>query len=81
MITVEVRLYATLRRYRPEAKPGEAFAVDLAEGSTVGEVVDRELGIPPREVKVILVNGVSRKPDHLLADGDRVAIFPPVGGG
>ncbi len=81
MITVEVRLYATLRKYQPEAELGEGVAFDLAEGTTVGEVVDRELGIPPREVKVIFVNGVSRKPDHLLADGDRVAIFPPVGGG
>ena len=80
MITVHVRLYATLRRYRPGLGLGEAEAVELAEGTTLGQLI-QQLDLPEDEVKVVFVNGISREIDHVLADGDRVGIFPPVGGG
>jgi molybdopterin converting factor small subunit len=80
MITVEARLYATLRRFTPELGLGEALSLDLEEGTTVGQLV-QQLGLPEDEVKVVFVNGISRDGDHVLADGDRVGIFPPVGGG
>ena len=92
VIRVEVRLYATLKKYhpstssghRPEGKnsePGEALVCELAEGTTVQKFLEKELGVPPGEVKIVFVNGVSRSFDHVLADGDRVGIFPPVAGG
>jgi len=84
VIRVEVRLYATLRKYQPEgnnSEPGEALVRELAEGTTVQKLLKNELRVPPGEVKTVFVNGVSRRFDHVLADGDRVGIFPPVGGG
>jgi molybdopterin converting factor small subunit len=47
----------------------------------VPKFLKNELGVPPDEVKIVFVNGVSRRFDHVLADGDRVGIFSPVGGG
>ncbi len=81
VIRVEVRLYATLRKYQPERKVGEALVCELAEGTTVQKFLEKELGVPPGEVKIVFVNGVSRSFDHVLADGDRVGIFPPIAGG
>ena len=81
MIEVEVRLYATLRKYRPRVKLGEGIMLKLAEETTVQRLLEGGLGIPPDEVKIVFVNAVSRKPDQILADGDRVAIFPPIAGG
>lgn len=84
MIKVEVRLYATLRKYQPERKSsesGEALVCELAAGTTVQKFLENELGVPPGEVKTVFVNGVSQGFDHVLADGDRVGIFPPVAGG
>jgi len=84
VIRVEVRLYATLRKYQPEGKnsePGEALVRELAEGTTVQKLLKNELRVPSGEVKTVFVNGRSRGFDHVLADGDRVGIFPPVGGG
>jgi molybdopterin converting factor small subunit len=84
VIRVEARLYATLKKYHPKgknSKPGEALVRELAEGTTVQKFLENELGVPPEEVKTVFVNGVSRRFDHALADGDRVGIFPPVGGG
>lgn len=81
MIRIEARLYATLRKYQPERKVGEALVRELAEGTTVQKLLEEELGVPPDEVKTVFVNGVSRSFDYVLADGDRVGIFPPVAGG
>jgi len=79
-IQVEVRLYALLRRYRPDLRPGQAFRLSLPEGATVKEL-EEQLGIPLDQVKTVFVNGISRPPEHVLSDGDRVGIFPPVAGG
>jgi molybdopterin converting factor small subunit len=81
VIRVEARLYATLKEYHPEGKVGEALIRELAEGTTVQKFLKDELGVPPDEVKIVFVNGITRRFDHVLADGDRVGIFPPVGGG
>ena len=81
MIRVEARLYATLKKYHPEGKTGEPLIRELAEGTTVQRFLENELGVPPDEVKIVFVNGITRSFDHVLADGDRVGIFPPVGGG
>ena len=81
MIRVEARLYATLRKYHPEGKAGEALVPELAEGTTIQKLLENELGVPPDEVKTVFVNGISHDFDHVLADGDRVGIFPPVAGG
>lgn len=80
MITVEVKLFATLRRQFPDLGVGEAMSVELPEDATVGELV-RELELPEDQVKVVFVNSTVRKEDYVLTDGDEVGIFPPVGGG
>jgi molybdopterin converting factor small subunit len=80
MITVEVRLFATLRRQFPHLGVGEAMSVELPDDATVGRLV-RELELPEEQVKVVFVNGTVRKEDYGLTDGDEVGIFPPVGGG
>jgi molybdopterin converting factor small subunit len=80
MITVRVRLYATLRRYRPEVKLGESLPMELPEGGTVGQLI-KQLGIPAEVVKNIFVNHRQQGREYVLQAGDEVAIFPPVAGG
>ncbi len=80
MITVHVKLFATLRRYSPGLKMGQALPVELPDGATVDYLI-RQLGLPAEEVKMVFVNGLVRQRDHPLADGDELGIFPPVGGG
>jgi molybdopterin converting factor small subunit len=81
---VRVRLYATYSRYAPavarEGEPEKA-AVDLPEGTTVRDALAR-LGLPADAPKLVFVN--RRRADDLartLADGDELAVFPPIGGG
>ena len=80
MIEVQVRLYATLRRYHPELKLGEALIAHVPEGTTVAKLA-AAIGIPPDTVRKVFSKGRSVEEDHVLADGEDVALFPPVAGG
>jgi molybdopterin converting factor small subunit len=80
MIVVHVKLFATLRYYRPGLGIGEAFPVELPDGAAVGDLI-RHLDLPEDQVKIIFVNGLFRDVDHVLVRGDELGIFPPVGGG
>jgi len=77
---VEVRVFATLRKYVSNLKVGEAKMIDLPAGTTLGALRD-QLGLPAEEVKIIMRNGRHSEPDDLIADGDRIAYVPAVGGG
>jgi sulfur-carrier protein len=72
---VTVKLFATLRRDRFDADD-----LELPEGVTAGEIIGR-IGIPATEVTLIFINGRHSTPDTKLAEGDTVALFPPIGGG
>ncbi len=77
---VEVRVFATLRRYFPGLGVGEPMSLELPEGTTARQLMER-LGLPAEEVKVIMRNARQIEPDEVLQDGDRVAFIPPVAGG
>ena len=80
MINVEVRLYATLRKYYSKANKSGVLKVSLRKGVTLQRLYD-QLNIPFDEVKIVMVNGRAQKHSYTLSDGDRIAIFPPVAGG
>ena len=75
-MNISLKCYATLA----QLTPANAEDLPVAPGETVGDLLTR-FGIPTDEVKLIFVNGVSAPLDRPLADGDRVGVFPPVGGG
>ena len=77
---VEVRVFCGLEGCIPGAKFGEPIPVEIDGGSSGRELLDK-LNIPHERVLVFLVNGIHRELDDILSDGDRVSIFPPVGGG
>jgi molybdopterin converting factor small subunit len=78
-VRVEVRLFANLADYRPEA--GRApVAVELPAGATVDELC-RRLGIPEALPRLVLVNGQEAPPAACLGPGDVVSLLPPLAGG
>ena len=80
MITVEVRLYATLQKYHPSLGIGEPLGITLDNKARLGNLFS-ELKIPKEEIKVALVNGKWEEESYLLEDGDRIGLFSPIGGG
>jgi len=75
-IHIDLKLFATLA----DKTPPEADRFPVPRGSTVGQVLEK-LGMTPETAKLIFVNGVRQPLDYRLHDGDRVGIFPPIGGG
>jgi molybdopterin synthase sulfur carrier subunit len=80
-VQVKVKLFATLRKYLPEAGSSGAGTVELPEGATIRELV-KKLEIPEPLARLVMVDG-QHVPDldQKLEDGQTVSIFPPVAGG
>ena len=72
---VEVRLFASLQKYRDEQDK-----VELEDGTTVADLLGT-FGIPPSEVAIVLVNGKHATGEQLLNDGETLSLFPPIAGG
>jgi molybdopterin converting factor small subunit len=77
---VNVRLFGLLRRYRPDVPRGGTLSLNVAAGTSVGQLL-RGLGIPGEAPVVAMVNSMVRGLDHTLAEGDQLYLFPPVSGG
>jgi molybdopterin converting factor small subunit len=80
---VEIRLYGSLRRYRPADAPGEPhtpFSMVLPSGTTVEELSDI-LGLPEGLAGLAAVNDEAVDGATTLKDSDKVAFFPPSAGG
>ncbi len=73
---IELELLATLKRYRPESY----HAFEIAPGITIRQLVS-QLGIPEYEINLIFINGEKANLDSILEGGERVGLFPPLGGG
>ena len=74
-VHVTVKLFATFRvgRFSVESR-------EYAAGTPISEVIG-ELGIPDRQIGMIMLNHRHAEADHLLCDGDTLSLFPLVGGG
>lgn len=77
---LEVRVFGGLEKLIPGAVFGRPINIEAPEGTTVRALLDM-MKIPEDQVFTILVNGVHSSMEEPLDSGDRVAFFPPVGGG
>ncbi|MDY0039897.1 MAG: MoaD/ThiS family protein [Desulforhabdus sp.] len=77
---LQVLLAATLRKCFPGYDHATGLEVQIEPGTTVRQLAER-LQLPLDDVKLILVNGQAAKLDTVLEGTERVAMFPPVGGG
>lgn len=76
MTHIHIKLFATLQRFRPSS--ADNYAID--PGITVGKLLE-QLDIPGEKAKLIFIDGVKADLSSILTGGERVGIFPPVGGG
>ena len=74
--TIDLRLYASLAQFTPQ----EAASFPIETGMTIVQLLER-LSIPMAEAKLVFINGVKAQLSTELHGGERVGIFPPVGGG
>jgi sulfur carrier protein ThiS len=76
---IQLKLYASLASHMPKKAGGDCI-VEVSNGTRIRELLE-QLKIPTDEVKVVFLNGVHASGAETLHDGDRVGVFPPIGGG
>jgi hypothetical protein len=76
MVSITVRLFASLRKYAPESFDRGTGTLDIPEGSPISNII-AALDIPPERVKMIMKNGIVASREDPVAPDDRVALFPP----
>lgn len=77
---IQVVLYASLAHLLPPGSKGNSCALEIKEGTTVGDLLTM-LGISLDTPKIIFLNGRHTEYSGLLNDDDRLAVFPPIAGG
>ncbi|HVN72770.1 MAG TPA: MoaD/ThiS family protein [Desulfomonilia bacterium] len=72
---ITIKLFASLRKDR--------FDEDtrVYTSGITGRRIVQDIGIPEKEIRLVFVNGRHASLEDLLADGDTLALFPPIGGG
>lgn len=77
---VQVRLFATLRKYLPAGHTGDVLTIELPESATAADAV-AQLGIPPDHARMIVIGRTQIPFETPLADGQEINVFPPLAGG
>jgi uncharacterized protein with PIN domain len=75
MATATFRFYEELNEFLAPERRGREFACRCARAATTKHMIEA-LGIPHTEVELVLVNGESVGFERVLAEGDRVAVYP-----
>lgn len=75
-VNIKIKLFATLRALSPEM----AECYSIPAGTAVHDLL-RSLNIPDEEVNLVFINGRRGELTSILEAGDRLSLFPPLGGG
>jgi len=73
---IEIKCFATLAPRLPD----NAADYPAEPGETVRSLIAK-LDIPEGDIALIFINSARAYLDSEIKDGDRVGLFPPVGGG
>lgn len=82
---ITLKLFASLTDYLPpHARRDNQVELDVSPDATISTIIE-PLGMPPKLVHLVLVNGVYVAPEQrltrALTEGDVLAIWPPIAGG
>jgi molybdopterin converting factor small subunit len=73
---ITIKLFASLKKFTPVSSD----SYPVKPGITVKKLLE-ELRVPGHEVKLVFIDGVKHDLGTVLKGGERVGIFPAVGGG
>jgi sulfur carrier protein ThiS len=84
VLNVEFKLYADLMRYLPAHARQQSVQVEVTEGSTIHDLMDR-FKVPRDQAHLVICNGLfmppSQRDSYQLQERDVIALWPPVAGG
>ena len=82
---ITLKLFASLTDYLPpEARYTNIVQLDVAPEASISQIIE-PFGLPAKMVHLVLINGKYIEPEkrltQTLAEGDVLAIWPPIAGG
>ncbi len=81
---ITLKLFAVLSNYLPPEAYKNQIEIEAPDGATPADVMGL-VGVPPEMAHLVLINGIfvapSQRGDKRLAEGDHLAMWPPVAGG
>jgi sulfur carrier protein ThiS len=80
IMNIQIKLFSSLTKFLPEGTMEKQAPLSVPEKITIGDVLE-QLGIPRKMAKLIMVNGVHKRSDYVLQEGDLLSVFPPIAGG
>ena len=79
--TLAQKLSESLKDQYPDGlKPGSAIELDMPAESSIGNLLDK-LELRGKDGLLVFVNGRAKQLEYKVCEGDRIGIFPPIGGG
>ena len=73
---ITINLFASLKKFSPVSSD----SYPVKPGMSVKTLLE-ELCVPEDEVRLVFIDGVKHDLESVLKGGERVGIFPAVGGG
>jgi len=73
---IQIKLFANLQPFMPPS--GEKYRIK--PGISIRSLLE-QLNLPEEKAKLIFIDGIKANLSSTLDGGERVGIFPPVGGG
>jgi sulfur carrier protein ThiS len=89
LVQITFKLFAMLADHLPaqldgHSREGNALRLDVPEGITVQQVIDR-FSLPAKLVHLVLIDGRYVEPSartlRVLTEGETLAVWPPIAGG
>jgi molybdopterin converting factor small subunit len=82
---ITFKLFASLTDYLPtQGRDGNVAEIEVEPCASVSQIIE-SFGLPAKQVHLVLVNGRYIDPlqrqTQTLAEGDALAIWPPIAGG
>ncbi len=78
---ITLRLFASLRKRLPAGSPRGWCELELDDGTTIAQVLDR-MEITQKEAQMVLVNGIQNRDfEQVLVADDVLSVFPALAGG
>jgi uncharacterized protein with PIN domain/sulfur carrier protein ThiS len=75
MAIAHLRFYEELNDFLPPARRKVEFEHRFERRTSIKDMIE-SLGVPHPEIELILVNGRSVDFSHIVADGDRISVYP-----
>jgi molybdopterin synthase sulfur carrier subunit len=73
---VQIKLFAGLQQFTPPSS--DSYRIE--PGIKISNLLE-QLNIPKEKAKLVFINGIIAEHSTTLNGGERIGIFPPVGGG